>query len=577
MTDVGASPPEDVEPSASFARDPVGDDPLEVLRDLILHEDRQELARIKSAVEERGLDPEEVARVLPDAVLQRTRSDTGLAQALTPTIEHAIQESVRRNPAALVDAIFPVIGPAIRRSIRETMASLLEGINRSLEYSVSPRGLRWRVEAWRTGVPFPEIVLKHSLVYRVEQVFLIHRETALLLEHVTAPAATGGDPELISGMLGAIQDFVSDSFDEGDGAGIGQVEFGGRLLQVARSPTAVLACVVRGIPPPDFHAEIQQALERVHEERAQELREFDGDTTPFGLVRPTIEGLLREQSAASARKKGSLAPYLLGGVALALVGFLTLRYVREHQRSRRWDQARAALHAEPGLVLMESRVDDGRYVVAGLRDPLASDPGRVLRAAGVDPEDVDQRWVEFDAPDPTLRLRRAERRLSPPASVRLGWEAGVLTASGRAPNTWIRRARERAARLAGVERFDISALENQDRTRLDALAGRIAGRAVDFPVDGVALDPATPALVELVELVSRAAEHARQAELDFELAVTGHADPGEDGPQVLALARAATLARLLADAVGEQELRFAAARTAEGDPRATVRWLWTER
>ena len=43
------------------------------------------------------------------------------------------------------------------------------------------QGLKWRVESIRTGRPFAEIVLMHSLLYRVEQVFLIHRETGLVL------------------------------------------------------------------------------------------------------------------------------------------------------------------------------------------------------------------------------------------------------------------------------------------------------------------------------------------------------------------------------------------------------------
>ena len=56
-----------------------------------------------------------------------------------------------------------------------------------------PRSLKWRFEAWRTGRPFAEIVLLKTLVYRVDQVFLIHKETGLLLQHVVADEVRAKD------------------------------------------------------------------------------------------------------------------------------------------------------------------------------------------------------------------------------------------------------------------------------------------------------------------------------------------------------------------------------------------------
>jgi hypothetical protein len=102
--------------------------------------------------------------------------DRQLAIALAPTVENAISESVvatrrrsrRRSSRAR---------PSIRKAIAETMSGLVNTINRAIEHSLSPQGIRWRIESWRTGVPFAQIVMRHALVYRVEQVFLVHAET----------------------------------------------------------------------------------------------------------------------------------------------------------------------------------------------------------------------------------------------------------------------------------------------------------------------------------------------------------------------------------------------------------------
>src|SRR4029078_8419132 len=111
--------------------------------------------------------------------------DDHLGRALGPTFETAMRESIRRHPEEMAAAIFPVLGPAIRKAIGATMAALVRSINTAVEQSLSIRGMKWRVESWRTGVPYPEIVIKHALVYRGEQAFLVHADTVLTLQHVS--------------------------------------------------------------------------------------------------------------------------------------------------------------------------------------------------------------------------------------------------------------------------------------------------------------------------------------------------------------------------------------------------------
>ncbi len=112
------------------------------------------------------------------------KDDPQMTRALAPTVEEALTASVRRNPRPLADALFPIFGPAIRKAIAASLSSMLESLNQTIEHSLSWRALQWRITALRTGKPFAEIVLLNTLVYRVEQVFLIDRESGLLLQHV---------------------------------------------------------------------------------------------------------------------------------------------------------------------------------------------------------------------------------------------------------------------------------------------------------------------------------------------------------------------------------------------------------
>ena len=45
----------------------------------------------------------------------------------------------------------------------------------------------------------------------------------------------------------------------------------------------------------------------------------------------------------------------------------------------------ARLRAEPGIVITQSEARDDKFIVSGLRDPLAIDPLKLLGEAGIDP------------------------------------------------------------------------------------------------------------------------------------------------------------------------------------------------
>src|ERR1700675_4029712 len=199
----------------------------EDLRHLIVAPEQEEIADIQERLEDLARRTEDVSTVVAEAITMRPDQggDRALAGALAPTIQETLRESVRRDPHVLADALFPVMGPAIRKSIAETLRGMLESFNEALEHSLSWRGIQWRIEAFRTGRPFAEIVMMHSLLYRVEQVFLIHRETGLVLNHVVAPSAPAQDADMVAGLLSAIQQFARDSFQPGKTENLANMTF----------------------------------------------------------------------------------------------------------------------------------------------------------------------------------------------------------------------------------------------------------------------------------------------------------------------------------------------------------------
>jgi OOP family OmpA-OmpF porin len=546
---------------------------LAELRELLLGPERQRLRDLERRLDAAGISGEELAELLPEAIALRTRQDRQLARALAPTVEGAISESVRRNPREIATAIFPVLGPAIRKAIAETLAGLVASINRTIEHSLSPRGLKWRLEAWRTGVPYAQIVLKHALIYRVEQVFLIHAETGLLLSHAWALELEASDPELISGMLTAIRDFVADSFSrERDVGGLRRFSVGELTVMVEQGPRAVLAAVVRGEAPDDLLLRLQDTLETVHLQYAAALADFDGDTDAFGPARPLLAELLTTVVSTDRprERRGAMAwlPWAVAALLLVLV-IGGLGY-RSH---RRWARAVAALESEPGIVVTRAERGVGRWRFAGLRDPLARDPSAVLAAAAVDSAGVEQRWEPYLSLEPRMVLARARRSLAPPAGVALSLAADTLRLAGRAPLPWV-IAVGRASPPPGVAALDLSGVTPEVPADLAQLIRGIEGQRVLFDIGSAALGGRARDVIGLVatslqQLDARAALIGARATLEL----TGRTDPtGSDSAnQTLSRERAErVLAALAARGVATGAARVSGVGTSrplgEGSP-----------
>ncbi len=297
------------------------DDPrLEALRGVLLEREQIALARLQQKFDDPREFADAVGAVLPAAFTVAAEQDDRLGQVIAPTVERATQASIRKNPGTMVDILYPVMGPAIRKAIAETLDGSIQSLNQSLKYSLSWRGLKWRIEAWRTGSTFAEVVLKHTAVYRVEHLFLVHRKAGLLLAHVARDDATTRDPELVSSMLSAIQDFVRDSFDESasggaSGGGIDSLRLGDLLLWCEEGPSAFLAAVIHGSPPAMVRTRIGETLGAVHDQWRTALQDFDGDTAPFDEVGEQLRPCLLSQTAETHKK---VSP-LLWGIPLLLL------------------------------------------------------------------------------------------------------------------------------------------------------------------------------------------------------------------------------------------------------------------
>ncbi len=497
---------------------PAAPDDLASLRDILVGPEQDQLRALQSRLDDPKIHAREVSHVLPEAVALRTH-DGALTKALSPTIEQAINTSVRRNPRPLADALFPVIGPAIRKAISYALGSMLESFNKTLEQSFSWKAVRWRIEALRTGKSFSEVVLIHTLLYRVEHLFLIQLSSSLPLLHVSAPSVPTQDADMITSMMSVVRDFMRDSFNSAEQDSVEELKIGELFMWAEKGPQAVLVALVRGRAPQEFHSSLQDALESIHLQYPEELESLSGDVSALESARPILEACLEMRYQA---EKGA-SPYRGAWIAAALLLLILGMWGFFHARDQvRWNRYLARLRSEPGIVVVSAGREGGKFTVTGLRDPLAPDPGSLIPASGLPPEEVNGRWELYQALDPGLILRRANQILDPPASVRLTFENGMLTASGLAPAQWISDSRRLARLVPGVSRYQERGLEGIEVKRLK---DEIGTANLEFVRGTSRLLPGQEqALAVLLEQIGRLEAIAQRSGGNIRLRITGHAD-----------------------------------------------------
>ena len=183
------------------------------------------------------------------------------------------------------------MGPAIRKAISTALSGMVQNFNQTLTHSMSAQGLSWRWEALRTGRSFSEVVLVRTLLFRVEQVFLIHKETGLLLCQVSAPNAAMQDADMVSGMLTAIQDFVGDSYHP-KRRRAGNVT-SRRIKCLDRTGTAGNSRASFGRCSTAAEGSVSRDTGSIHLQYGTALQKFSGDASTFAGAVPLLEKCLQ--------------------------------------------------------------------------------------------------------------------------------------------------------------------------------------------------------------------------------------------------------------------------------------------
>ena len=146
------------------------DPSLESLRGILFGQYRQQIAELEAEL---------------DDLERRMADEDALIATIAPVIGDVMRRKIRDARDEMIEALYPIIGQTVVRAVGEAIRDLVRNVDAQMRRSLSLGTIWQRLRARARGVSSAEMVLRESLPFQVAEVFLIHRETGLLLRHIS--------------------------------------------------------------------------------------------------------------------------------------------------------------------------------------------------------------------------------------------------------------------------------------------------------------------------------------------------------------------------------------------------------
>lgn len=374
---------------------------LTELRNIIVGEQQEELHLLKLKLEQTRTDPQKLADMLPDALRLSSNDKGEVITDVQPYLSRAVIKTVVDDPHGFAEVLYPALVPAIRLMVSNSIRVATRRINATIESTTTAQGLKWRIEALRTGESYSAVVVRKTLKFRVEQLYLLKPDSGILIEHLVNEDIGSIDSDAVAGMFTAIQSFVRDSFNSSEGDNLNQISVGDLNVWLVHSPIATLACVVRGSIPYELRDKLESVQDKIFSRFATQIKIFDGSQATILGVREVLEPCLQlklktekekeEAAEGTGGKEQKNKKSSFGGVIfiLLIIAALVFWSLSELKQTRMQRNVENLLFITPGIMPTVVKWQGSRLHVVGLKAPDAEIPWEKFKQYAVDIDKLD--------------------------------------------------------------------------------------------------------------------------------------------------------------------------------------------
>lgn len=180
------------------------------LKELLLNEDRdfaQNILQKLDSLEDTVNTHEKLSEKVNPIIDKKIET---FVEEIPSKLGPVIADALTKSQEKVVEALFPIIGKMIKKYIQQEIKALSDSINSQVQTTFSIKTWQRKIKAIFTGVSEKEIILSEMNQTSVEQVFVIEKDSGLIISSASKQESI--DEDMIAGMLTAIKSFVEDAF-----------------------------------------------------------------------------------------------------------------------------------------------------------------------------------------------------------------------------------------------------------------------------------------------------------------------------------------------------------------------------
>jgi len=262
-------------------------DPLKNLQQIILSDIENRIGQLEIAHKKLGQqlnNKDEIistlSPVLTDLLQIKIRdSRDEIANALSPVMSKAIKKQIHDSKEEVIDALYPIIGRMISKAIAEALKGLVNSINDNINNKYNLKIWLQRLKAKIFGVNVGELIIAEQAPFAIREVFLIAKDSGLLISHYSKNISGTNDAHIIAAMLTAIKSFVQDAFAKEQTGELYEIEYSDQTIRIEPGLYAYLAVVYKGVAPFGLNEQLTQIQERIHTRYSRFLRDYQGENS----------------------------------------------------------------------------------------------------------------------------------------------------------------------------------------------------------------------------------------------------------------------------------------------------------
>jgi len=234
---------------------------INLLKELLLHEDRDDIALLQAKITELEsiIERQEqlAARVNPiiDEKLEQYSAD--IPEKLGPTITKSLKNEIANSKDAVVDALYPIIGKMIKKYIQQEFKLLSDKINSQLQKSFSLKNWTRKFKSKVSGINEENFIIQELAKTEIQEIFIIEKNSGILKANFSKTNTI--DKEVLSAMLTAIKSFVEDAFKTGNDS-LESIEYGLYKIHIQNFNSYYFAVVVHGVFDSAYEAKLEYEL-----------------------------------------------------------------------------------------------------------------------------------------------------------------------------------------------------------------------------------------------------------------------------------------------------------------------------